>query len=100
MSRKKRTKYPLNPELHMHSSFRYSKDHSSFFPKNSTSVSSFVKNLYHVRGENFHKYFGSRNKVFYPPFFYDSIIDVKSIVRRVCELGIKIVAITNHDSLS
>ena len=44
--------------------------------------------------------YGSRNRVFYPPFFFDSIQDVETIAKKAVEKDIKIVAITDHDSLA
>lgn len=40
-----------------------------------------------------------RNRLFYAPFLYDSVLTVKSIVKKVKQLDIKIVSITDHDSL-
>ena len=78
----------LKAELHLHSSMREPENEAVF------SWGEIIRPISYLK-----KYFGSRNRVFYPPFFHDSIQDVEAIAWRLIELKIRIVAITDHDSL-
>ena len=66
-------KFNLKAEMHMHCSYRDPK-HYEMLLKDGMTYWDLIKKL--MKGNHFDidRYFGSRNRVGYPPFFIDSVV--------------------------
>ena len=91
--------FPLRAEMHVHSCAREAKEYGKLFYRLGKANESWLKSVFGIKVKSLREYFNSMNRISYLPLLYDSLQNVKTIAKRAKELELKIVALTDHDSM-